>query len=118
MTYVDGFVFAVKTADKEKFREYGNRIDVLFKKHGAIQVIEAWGEDVPKGKETDFYRAVQAKADETIVFSWIVWPDKAARELGNEKVFAEVETMGEDATRLPFDGKRMIYGGFDVLVDL
>jgi len=118
MTYIDGFVFAVPTADKEKFRAFGESIDVLFIKHGALQVIEAWGEDVPKGKETDFYRAVKAKDNETIVFSWIVWPDKAAREAGNEKVFAEIETMGEDAKTLPFDGTRMIYGGFDVLVDL
>ncbi|MEP6343177.1 MAG: DUF1428 domain-containing protein [Maricaulaceae bacterium] len=118
MTYIDGFVFPVPTADKEKLRAYAETVDVLFKKNGALQVIEAWGDDVPKGKATDFYRAVNAKEDETIMFSWIMWPDKAAREAGNEKVFADMKAMGEDAMEMPFDGKRMIYGGFNTLVDL
>lgn len=118
MTYIDGFVFPVPTAHKEKLRAYAQKVDVLFKKHGALQVIEAWGEDVPKGKTTDFYRAVNAKADETIMFSWIMWPDKVTREAGNEKVFAEIQEMGEEAMTLPFDGKRMIYGGFNTLIEL
>ena len=118
MPYMDGFVAAVPTANKEKFRQHGEDIDQLFIKHGALKVIEAWGDDVPKGETTDFYRAVKAKDDETIVFSWIIWPDKAARDAGNEKVFADMQAMGDDAMKMPFDGKRMIYGGFEVLVEL
>ena len=118
MAYIDGFVAGVPTANKEKFRQHGETIDQLFKKHGALQVIEAWGEDVPTGETTDFFRAVKAKEDETIIFSWVFWPDKATREAGNEKIFAEMEAMGEEAMKMPFDGKRMIYGGFEVLVEL
>ncbi len=118
MAYIDGFVAAVPTANKEKFRQHGETIDQLFIKHGALQVIEAWGDDVPTGETTDFFKAVKAKEDETIIFSWVFWPDKATREAGNEKIFAEMETMGEEAMKMPFDGKRMIYGGFEVLVEL
>jgi len=118
MAYVDGFVIAVPTANKEKFRQFGEEFDQLFRKHGATQVVEAWGEDVQKGKATDFYKAVKAKDDETIVFSWIFWPDKATRDAGNERVMADMEAMGAEAGKMPFDGKRMIYGGFDVLVEL
>ena len=118
MAYIDGFVAAVPTANKEKFRQHGETIDQLFKKYGALQVIEAWGEDVPTGETTDFYKAVKAKDDETIIFSWVFWPDKATREAGNEKIHAEMVAMGEEAMQMPFDGKRMIYGGFEVLVEL
>ena len=118
MAYIDGFVIAVPTANKEKFRQHGETIDQLFRKHGASQVIEAWGDDVPQGETTDFYKAVKAKADETIVFSWVFWPDKTTRDTGNEKIMAEMEAMGDEAANMPFDGKRMIYGGFDVLVEL
>ena len=118
MAYIDGFVIAVPMANKDAFKKHAEEVDILFTKHGATRVIEAWADDVPKGEVTDFYRAVQAKEDETVVFSWIVWPDKATRDAGNEKVFAEMEAMGGDAMNMPFDGKRMIYGGFDVLVDL
>jgi len=118
MSYVDGFVIAVPTANKAKFIEHANRMDILFKKHGALQVLEAWGDDVPKGENTDFYGAVKAKEDETIVFSWIVWPDKATRDAGNEKVFADMEAMGDAAMDMPFDGKRMIYGGFETVFEI
>lgn len=118
MAYIDGFTFAVPTANKEKFKAHAEKIDQVFIKHGALQVIEAWGDDVPKGEQTDFYRAVKAKEDETIVFSWVFWPDKETRDLGNKNIMAEFEAMGEDAVQMPFDGKRMIYGGFDVLIEL
>ena len=118
MSYVDGFVFAVPTANKETFKEHAEKLDSVFIKHGATQVIEAWGDDVPEGKVTDFYGAVKAEKNETVVFSWVFWPDKATREAGNAKIMAEFEAMGEEATKMPFDGKRMIYGGFEVLVSL
>ena len=118
MPYIDGFVIAVPTANKEKFKRHGEEIDKLFIKHGAVQVIEAWGDDVPKGETTDFYRAVKAKEGETIVFSWVFWPDKATRDAGNAAIMAEMETMDAEAMKMPFDGKRMIYGGFETLVEL
>ncbi len=118
MTYVDGFVVAVLTANKEKYRKHSAEAAVFFKKHGALHLMECWGDDVPKGYMTDFYGAVKAQEDETVVFSWIIWPDKAAREAGNAKVFADMETAGADMTEMPFDGKRMIYGGFEAIVDV
>lgn len=118
MSYIDGFVAAVPKANKEAFREHALAIDTLFTKHGAIQVIEAWADDVPKGETTDFFKAVKAKEDETIIFSWVLWPDKITRDAGNEKIMAEMVALGEDATKMPFDGKRMIYGGFEALVEL
>ena len=117
MAYIDGFVLAVPTANKDKFKQHAEEVDILFTKHGALRVIEAWADDVPKGETTDFFRAVKAKEDETVVFSWIIWPDKATREAGNPKVFADMEAMGEAAMNMPFDGKRMIYGGFEMLVN-
>lgn len=118
MSYIDGFVIAVPKANKDAFRDHALEIDTLFTKHGATQVIEAWADDVPTGETTDFFKAVKAKDDETIVFSWVFWPDKSTRDAGNEKIMAEMEAMGEDAMKMSFDGKRLIYGGFDVLVEL
>ena len=118
MPYIDGFIIAVPTANKEKFKRHGEEIDQLFIKHGATQVIEAWGDDVPTGEITDFYAAVKAKDDETIVFSWVFWPDKATRDAGNAAIMAEMESMDTEAMKMPFDGKRMIYGGFETLVEL
>lgn len=118
MSYVDGFVIAVPTANKTAFKEHALAMDTLFTKHGATQVIEAWGDDVPTGEATDFFKAVKAKDDETIVFSWVFWPDKATRDAGNEKIMADMTAMGDDVTEMPFDGKRLIYGGFEVLVHL
>lgn len=118
MAYIDGFVIAVPTANKEAFIAHAKEFDAVFIKHGATQVIEGWGDDVPKGETTDFYRAVKAKDDETVMFSWVFWPDKATRDAGNEKIEAEFMAMGDAATQMPFDGKRMIFGGFDVIVNL
>lgn len=118
MAYVDGYVAAVPTANKDTFRAQAEKMGQLFKKHGASQVIETWGDEVTKGEVTDFYKAVRAKTDETIVFSWVFWPDKATRDAGNEKVAADMQAMGDVASEMAFDGKRMIYGGFDVLVEL
>ncbi len=116
MVYVDGFVAAVPTANREAFRKHAEEAAVLFKKHGALRVIESWADDVPRGEVTDFYRAVQCKDDETVLFSWVMWPDKTAREEGNKKVFEDMQTSG--MTEMPFDGKRMIYGGFEAIVDV
>lgn len=120
MSYSDGFVIAVPTANKEKFIEHARQFDVLFLEYGATRVVEAWGDDVPDGKLTDFRRAVQATADETVVFSWIEWPDKATRDAGMKKMMEDprMDPSNPDNPPMPFDGKRMIFGGFSHVVEL
>lgn len=117
MAYVDGFVAAVPTANKQKFIEHAKRFDAVFLEHGALRVIECWGDDVPEGKLTDFRRAVQAKSDETVVFSWIEWPDKTARDAGMKKSM-EDPRMKTESNEAPFDGKRLIFGGFSPIITL
>ena len=114
MDYVDGFVIAVPTANKETYRQHAETAAKVFKEFGALKVIECWGDDVPEGKLTSFPMAVQRRPDETVVFSWITWPSKAARNEGMKK-FMEDPRMKD--MQMPFDGKRMIYGGFEVLLD-
>jgi len=116
MAYVDGFLIAVPSANKEKYRALADMAAAVFKDHGALKVVECWGDDVPEGKVTSFPMAVKRKDDETVVFSWILWPSKAARDAGNKKVM-EDERMKAHGTEMPFDGQRMIFGGFEVLVD-
>ncbi|MCC4587280.1 DUF1428 domain-containing protein [Xanthomonas sp. NCPPB 1067] len=111
MSYVDGFVLAVPTANKEAFVAHARMGDALIMEYGALRVVECWGDDVPKGQWTDFYRAVDAGEDETVVFSWIEWPDKATRDEGMRKMM-EDPRMDPSVNPMPFDGKRMIYGGF------
>lgn len=117
MSYIDGFVIAVPAAKREEFITHANTFDPIFLEVGATRVVECWGDDVPEGKLTDFRRAVQAKADETVVFSWIEWPDKATRDAGMQKIMEDPRFSPEN-TPMPFDGKRMIYGGFAPVVTL
>ena len=116
MAYVDGFVIAVPTANKAKFRKQAEESAVLFKKHGALKVVECWGDDVPAGKLTSFPMAVKCQPDETVVFAWILWPSKEARNTGMEKTRTDMTALMK-ADPMPFDGKRMIFGGFEVIVD-
>jgi uncharacterized protein YbaA (DUF1428 family) len=116
MSYVDGFVAAVPTANREKFRKHAADAAAVFKEHGALKVVECWGDDVPDGKVTSFPMAVKCEPGETVVFSWIVWPSREARKAGMEKVMADPR-MQPDVNPMPFDGKRVIYGGFEVLVE-
>ena len=116
MSYIDGFVLAVPAAKREEFIAHANTFDAIFLEVGATRVMECWGDDVPEGKLTDFRRAVQATGDEVVVFSWIEWPDKATRDAGMEK-FMKDPRMAE-AGDMPFDGKRMIFGGFTPVVSL
>ena len=121
MTYIDGFVAAVPTANREQYRKHAQEAAQIFKKHGALKVVECWGDDVPDGKLTDFRRAVQAKEDEVVVFSWIEWPDKATRDAAMAKMGDLMKTdprMNPEKNPMPFDGKRMIYGGFAPVVTL
>jgi uncharacterized protein YbaA (DUF1428 family) len=114
MAYIDGCVIPVKTADKDAYLAHARRMAALFQEFGALRMVDAWGDDVPVGKVTDFQRAVQAGDDETIVFCWIEWPDKATRVAAMEKIQTDARMMGE---HMPFDGKRMIYGAFSLLND-
>lgn len=121
MTYIDGFVIAVPTANKQKFIKHAKDADGMFIELGAIRVIECWGDDVPEGKNTDFRMAVKAKDDESVVFSWIEWPDKATRDAAMARMTDPSNTdprMDPEKNPMPFDGSRMIYGGFAPVVDL
>ena len=119
--YVDGFVIAVPTANKEKFIEHAKKGDVVFMELGATRILECWGDDVPAGKVTDFRGAVKATEAETVVFSWIEWPDKATRDAGMSKMMEMMKTdprMNPETNPMPFDGARLIYGGFSPVVTL
>jgi uncharacterized protein YbaA (DUF1428 family) len=116
MGYADGFVVPVPEGKKEAYREMAAKAAAVFQEHGATRVVEGWGDDVPDGKVTDFRRAVKAEAGETVVYSWIEWPSKRARDEGWKKVMAD-ERMKPDFANMPFDGKRMFWGGFAPVVD-
>ena len=115
MSYVEGFVIPVPNAKKDEYRKMAAKAAPIFREYGAERVVECWGDDVPAGKVTDFQGAVKAKPDETIVFSWIVWPSKEARDAGNKKVMDDPRMKMDPS--MPFDGQRMIMGGFEVLLD-
>jgi uncharacterized protein YbaA (DUF1428 family) len=115
MSYIDGFVIPVPAGKKEAYRKLAAQAAKIFQEHGATRIVECWGDDVPDGKITDFKRAVKAEAGENVVFSWIVWPSKTVRDEGSKKVMADPRMQpGPD---LPFDGKRLIYGGFEILLE-
>ena len=116
MTYVDAFVAAVPVANKDAYLRHAEIAAVVFKELGALQVVECWGDDVPKGEVTDFYGAVKAKDDESIVFSWVTWPDKATRDAAMPKMMEDPRMQDADAA-MPFDGRRMIFGGFDMILE-
>ena len=116
MTYVEGFVAAVPTANKEAYRKHATDAVPLFKEFGATRMVEAWADDVPDGKVTDFKGSVQAKDAETVPFSWLEYPDKATRDAANEKIRNDPR-MKDMGASMPFDGQRMIFGGFDSFVD-
>jgi len=121
MSYIDGFVIAVPTANKQKFIDHANMADPWFKELGALRVVECWADDVPDGKVTDFRRAVQAQEDESVFFSWIEWPDKETRDAAMAKMMDPAqmdERLSAEKNPMPFDGKRMIFGGFAPVVDL
>ena len=117
MSYIDGFLApTLPGTTPEAYRAFAARAAVVFRDHGAIRVVEAWEDDVPDGKQTDFRKAVLAREAEKVVFSWIEWPDKATRDAGMAKVMDDPR-MRQNDTPVPFDGPRMIYGGFRILMD-
>ena len=115
MTYVDGFIAAVPTDRKEDFLRHCRIAAEVFKENGARQIVECWGDDVPEGTLTSFPRAVQKKDDETVVFSWITWPSREVRNEAMKKAMSDPR-MNDEKNPMPFDGKRMIYGGFEVIL--
>jgi uncharacterized protein YbaA (DUF1428 family) len=121
MSYIDGFVIACPKANRQKFIDHANGADGMFVEMGALRVVECWGDDVPDGTLTDFRKAVKAEADEDVIFSWIEWPDKATRDAAMAKMmdpdFADPR-MDPAKNPMPFDGKRMIFGGFAPVVEL
>lgn len=121
MSYIDGVILAVPTDNKQRFIEHAETADGVFLELGAVRVMECWGDDVPKGKVSDFYSAVQAKEGETVVFSWIEWPDKATRDAAMGQMEELMKTdprMNPERNPMPFDGMRLIYGGFSPVLDL
>ena len=117
MSYVDGFVLAVRTADKEKFRDFAQRTAEMFVEYGALRVRECWGVDTPDGVTTSFPMAVKKAADETVVLSRVEWESKAKRDAVMEKMM-EDPRFDPETNPVPFDGQRMIFGGFEPIVDV
>lgn len=125
MSYIDGFVIACPKANKEKFIAHAKLGDSVFMDLGALRIVECWGDDVPDGKTTDFRMAVKAEDDEAVLFSWIEWPDKATRDAAmatmtewmNDPSKADPR-MDPEKNPMPFDGKRMIFGGFMPVVEM
>lgn len=110
MSYIDGFVIPVPSDKKDAYRAMAAKAAPLFLEHGALEIVECWGDDIPHGKLTDFHRAVDAREGENVVFAWVVWPSREARDAGSRKVMADprLQSMGD----APFDPRRLIFGGF------
>lgn len=117
MAYVDGFVVPVSKANVEAYRKMAREAGEVWKEYGALAFVECVADDVPGGELTSFPRAVQAKEDETVVFSWIVYPSRKDRDEILAKVMADPR-IDTDPAKMPFDGKRMIYGGFQPIVEI
>jgi uncharacterized protein YbaA (DUF1428 family) len=116
--YVDGFVLAVPSDKKDAYRDHALKFWEVFKEFGALTMVECWGDDVPEGKLTSFPMAVQCEEGETVVFSWTTWPDKATRDKGWKDMMEDPRLKNMSPADNPFDGKRMIYGGFSPIVEV
>lgn len=115
MTYIDGFVIACPKANRQAFIDHARLTGGMFIEMGALRIVECWGDDVPEGKTTDFRMAVKAEAGEDVLFSWIEWPDKATRDAAFARMSDPENSdprMDPEKNPIPFDGKRMIFGGF------
>ena len=116
MQYIDAYVAAVPTANKDAYRAHTKQTAVVFKDHGAIKLVENWGGAAPDGELTSFPKAVQCKSDETVEFSWIIWPSKAVRDAPMEQAMSDPR-LSDGNNPIPFDGTRLIYSGFETIVD-
>lgn len=114
MSYVDGFLLAVPTANRETYIQHAKMAGEKFSEWGALELYECWGDDVPDGKVNSMKTAVMAKEDETVVFSWVIWPSKEVRDEAMQKMFSDEEMADWE---MPFDGSRMIFGGFVPVMD-
>jgi uncharacterized protein YbaA (DUF1428 family) len=116
MTYIQGFIVAVPTANRQAYHDHADAAVPLFKEFGADRMVEGWGDDVPDGKVNDFKGAVLAQDDETVLFSWIEYADRATCDAAGAKMMSDprMEALGA----MPFDGKRMVWGGFDAILDI
>lgn len=117
LNYVDGFVCAVPNANKQAYIDYAKKFGAIFRDYGALKVVDCWGDDVPDGKLTSFPMAVKREADESVIFSWVIWPSKAARDEAWKKLM-EDPRMNPANSPMPFDGKRVIYGGFQIISEV
>lgn len=115
MPYIDGFLLAVPADNRDQYKEFSEQMWPVFKEFGAVSMWECWGDDVPDGKVTSFPMAVKKEEHEVVVFSWIEWPDKATRDAGNERMMNDPRMAEIDPKKMPFDGMRMMFGGFEVL---
>jgi len=116
MAYVDGFVAAVPTDKRDAFIEHARIAAEAFKEFGALNITETWGDDVPEGKVTSFPMAVKLEPGETVVFSWITWPSRAVRDAAHGKMM-EDPRFHPDNNPMPFDGQRLIFGGFEIILE-
>jgi len=115
--YIGGFVLAVKTAEKAAYLEAAAEAAAVFREYGATRVVECWGDDVPEGELTSFPMAVKRGPDETVLFSWIEFPDKATYESCMERSFSDPRMQMTEEMPMIMDPKRMIYGGFEAILD-
>jgi uncharacterized protein YbaA (DUF1428 family) len=116
LPYVDGFVAAVPAANREAYHTHAALAATVIREAGALAIVECWGDDVPRGRLTDFWGAVRAEAEEVVVFSWVTWPSREARDAGWAVVMADPR-MSKEANPMPFDGQRLIYGGFQMILE-
>jgi uncharacterized protein YbaA (DUF1428 family) len=117
MNYIDGFVTPVPLVKKEAYLKHASRTADMFKEYGALKIVESWGDDVPEGKLTSFTMAVKRADDEAVVLTWIEWPSKAFRDAAWEKIMADPRLDPANSPTPPFDGKRLIYGGFQIILE-
>ena len=118
MAYVDGYLVPVKTAHREAYRKAAEEVGAIFLECGALRVVECWGEDVPEGKRTSFPMAVKRTPDETVVFSWVEWASKEARDAGNARLLAHPGFQHDESEHRIMDPKRLVFGGFVPMIDL
>lgn len=116
MTYVEGFLTPVPTANRDRYLHHARTAMAMIKDSGVMRMVEAWGDDVPRGQRNDLWMAVAATGDETVVFSWFEYPDKAARDAANARMMADPR-MADMMQDMPFDGRRMVMGGFQSVSD-
>jgi uncharacterized protein YbaA (DUF1428 family) len=118
MMYVDGYLVPVPEANRQAYIEMAQTAAKVFKECGALNVVECWGDDVPDGKVTSFPMAVKREEGEAVVFSWVAWPSRSVRDEGMKKFMAHPSMQPGNMKSMPFDGQRMIFGGFQAVLDV